>query len=149
MAKSGAQRKPKLYKYQMNLKDTITKCLSPPDSISSVKFAFFKFGPLCNASESNSFTRARCNIEHIKKDEKTLYSLDFGTLFDQGLETLRKYPNEGKLRDKLKRRKNAEAEAIRKLEIFFRDKGKGFCIDITFTFTLKVVEIHVQRLHNQ
>lgn len=143
-APKTSKKKKRPYQYQKKLNDMITRCLSPSDSIISVKFGFFQFGPLCNASESNSFTTARCNIKHIKKDEDTHYSLDFRTLFKLGFETLSNY----KYQVNSKKLSYGEAAAIRRLEIFVRDKGKGFCIDITFTFTFKVVEIYVYRLHN-
>lgn len=143
MAEGGApktsKKKKKPNSYQRKLNDVITKCLSTSDSIISVKFGFFQFGPLCNASESNSFTTARCNIEHIKKNRDTHYSLDFRTLFKLGFETLSNY----EFQVNSKKLSNGEAEAICRLELFVRSKGKGFCIDITFTFTFKVIEIYV------
>lgn len=143
MAEGGAPKTSKKKKnpnsYQRKLNDMITKCLSTSDSIISVKFGFFQFGPLCNASESNSFTTARCNIEHIKKNRDTHYSLDFRTLFKLGFETLSNY----EFQVNSKKLSKGEAKAICRLELFVRSKGKGFCIDITFTFTFKVIEIYV------
>lgn len=143
MAEGGApetsKKKKRPNSYQRKLNNIITKCVSTSDSIISVKFGFFQFGPLCNASESNSFTKARCNIEHIKKNKDTHYSLDFKKLFELGFETLKNY----EFQVNSKKLSNDEAAAISRLEMFVCDKGKGFCIDITFTFNFKVIEIYV------
>lgn len=152
MANEGAQRSTnrrkqsrKPFSNQQKLNERITKFLSLPEPIFPVKFVFLRLGSLCNASESNSFTSARCNIEHIKNDQNKLYSLDLRTLFDQGFNTLRKY----KLQNNSQQLHPNETAAIRRLECFFHDEGKGFFTDITFTFTLKIAEIHVQLSQNQ
>lgn len=118
---TNGKKRGKPYKYQTKLNNTITECLSPSDSTTSVKFVFLKLGSLCNASESMSFTSAICDIEHIKTDQNKLFSLDFRTLFDQGFKTLSNYkfqPNSQELGE-------FEAAAIHSLELFFRDKGKA------------------------
>lgn len=48
------------------LDDRIFECLP---SLRSVKFGFLKFGSLRNASESNEFTSARCEINIIRNEE--------------------------------------------------------------------------------
>lgn len=142
MEGEGAQ---KPFRYQRELNESINKFLSPSESIIPVKFVFLRLGSLCNASESNSFTSARCNIEHIKNYQNKLYSSDLRTLFDQDFNMLRTY----KVQNNSQQLYPNENAAIRRLEFFFRDKGKGFCTDITFTFTLKIAEIHVQLSQNQ
>lgn len=52
--------------------------------LESVKFGLLKLGPLCNASESNSFTSARCNMSNIKNGEKQ-YFVEFKELFKKGI----------------------------------------------------------------
>lgn len=102
-------------KTQQNLDRAISKCLS-----SKVKFGFLRLGPLCNASESNAFTSARCNITNIKNKENKHYSVDFEKLFEQGVTLLKKY----QLRSPAS--EATAIEAIQKLEIFFKDKGKDY-----------------------
>lgn len=60
------------------------------ESLGSVKFGFLKFGSLCNASDSNAFTSARCEIDNIKNEESEPYTIDFKTLFKLGLDLLEK-----------------------------------------------------------
>lgn len=87
---------------------------------SKVKFGFLKFGSLCNASESNTFTLARCQLTKIKGEEK-LYSVDLEVLFNRGIELLKKYSDHTSTQPEAT---EIEAEAILKLEKFFEIKGK-------------------------
>lgn len=89
---------------------------------SEVKFGFLRFGPLCNASESNAFTSARCNITHIKTPKQNKhYCLEFKKLFARGVKLLNRY----KLRSPAQN-STAKTEAIQKLETFFKEKGKDY-----------------------
>lgn len=97
--------------------DQAISCLSDTDD---VKFGFLRLGPLCNASESNAFSSARCNIANIKNKHKRHYSLDIRTLFDKGFKLFKKYHR------KAPNLKNGEAEAIEKLENFFKEKGEVY-----------------------
>lgn len=115
MEGEGAQ---KPFRYQRELNESINKFLSPSESIIHVKFVFLRLGSLCNASESNSFTSARCNIEHIKNDQNKLYSLDLRTLFDQGFNMLCTY----KVQNNSQQLYPNENAAIRRLEFFFATK---------------------------
>lgn len=85
-----------------------------------VKFGFLRLGPLCNASESNAFTSAKCNIKNIKNKQHGHYYLDMRTLFERGLELLEK------CKIKSPERTKDEVEAIQKLETFFNEKGKVY-----------------------
>lgn len=84
---SGEQGGTSATKYKHKLDDGIFECLS---TLPSVKFGFLKFGPLCNASESNAFTSARCEIKNIIHEEHEPYTIDFETLFKLGLDLLKK-----------------------------------------------------------
>lgn len=97
--------------------DQAISCLSDTDD---VKFGFLRLGPLCNASESNAFSSARCNISNIKNKNKGHYSLDIRTLFERGFELLEKYHH------KSPKLTSSEAEAIETLEIFFKEKGEVY-----------------------
>lgn len=96
--------------------DQAILCLSEID----VKFGFLRLGPLCNASESNAFSSARCNIKNIKNKQHRHYSLDMKMLSKRGIELLEKYKN------KPAELTTSEAEAIQKLETFFEKKGKVY-----------------------
>lgn len=100
------------------LNQAISECVSVPNSTIAVKFGFIKLGPKCNASEPNTFTKARCYIDKIRNGENRPYTLDFRTIFNQGIRLLRDYKNESR---QLRRGENA---AIRKLINFFENKGK-------------------------
>lgn len=84
---SDDQRDTSTNQYEHKLDKRTFECLS---SLRSVKFGFLKFGSLCNASESNAFTSARCEINNIINKESKTYTLDFETLFKLGLDLLEK-----------------------------------------------------------
>lgn len=100
------------------LNQAISDCVSVSDSTVAVKFGFLKLGPLCNASKHSAFTSAICDIEEIKNQEKKKYTLDFRTIFDQGIKVLRDYKNQSR---ELRRSENT---AVGKLISFFQNKGK-------------------------
>lgn len=109
---SGDQADTSKKKYKHKLDGGIFNCLS---TLKSVKFGFLKFGPLCNASESNAFTSARCGIIH---EERGPYTIDFKTLFKLGLDLLEKLKleEEPTLSDK-------NITAIKILEAFIEQKA--------------------------
>lgn len=100
---------------QQKLNRAISNWLS-----SNVYFGFLRLGPLCNASESNAFTSARCNITKIKNTKGKLFSLKFERLFKRGVILLKKYKRQSPAL------KSAEIEAIQILETFFKEKGKNY-----------------------
>lgn len=108
---SGDQADISEKKYKHKLDGGIFNCLS---TLKSVKFGFLKFGPLCNASESNAFTSARCGIIQ----ERRPYTIDFKTLFKLGLDLLEKLKleEEPTLSDK-------NITAIKILEAFIEQKA--------------------------
>lgn len=110
------------------LKQSISGFLSESKSTTSVKFGFLEFGPLCNASESNAFTSARCHIKSITNKENKHYSLEFRALFDQGLKLLENYKDENPGLE------HTKPEAINKLEKYFYDEGKGLCTDLLYLY---------------
>lgn len=130
MEGEGAQNP---FRYQRELNESINKFLSPLESIIPVKFVFLRLGSLCNASEINSFTSARCNIEHIKNDQNKLYSLDLRTLFDQGFNMLRTY----KVQNNSQQLYPNENAAIRRLEFFFSRQRLGFLYRYNFYIYFK------------
>lgn len=109
---SGDQADISKKKYKHKLDGGIFNCLS---TLKSVKFGFLKFGPLCNASESNAFTSARCGIIQ----ERRPYTIDFKTLFKLGLDLLEKLKleEEPTLSDK-------NITAIKILEAFIEQKDR-------------------------
>lgn len=80
---SGDQRNRSVNIFKDKLDDSMF------ESLRSVKFGFLKFGSFCNASESNAFTSARCEIDNIKNESKP-YTIDFKTLLKLGLDLLKK-----------------------------------------------------------
>lgn len=120
---SGDQADISEKKYEHKLDGGIFNCLS---TLKSVKFGFLKFGPLCNASESNAFTSARCGIIQ----ERRPYTIDFKTLFKLGLDLLEKLKleEEPTLSDK-------NITAIKILEAFIEQKGRVLCKQIIFVTT--------------
>lgn len=100
-------------------KDTLDDSMF--ESLGSVKFGFLKFGSLCNASESNAFTSARCEINNIINEERKHYTIDFETLFKLGLDLLKKWKLEN--HPCLDER---NTRAINILKEFIEKKGKGF-----------------------
>lgn len=105
-------------------------CKWIPDSkmFISVNFGFLKLGSLCNASESNAFSSAYCNITQIRNPKKGLYTMNIKTLFSEGIELIKKIrKNKSGLDSKSNLAKN-------KLKCFFENKGKRwirevFCFD--------------------
>lgn len=107
-----------LKEYKHKLDQRIFTALS---SLSTVKFGFLKLGPLCNASESNSFTSARCHIQHITNDEDELFTFDFKKLFKPAMDLLEKLRQ-----DEKPQLGKSDIAAIKKLKTFMKEKGKDF-----------------------
>lgn len=105
-------------RYQHKLDQRIFTALS---SLDTVKFGFLKLGPLCNASESNCFTSARCHTKHIKNGNGELFTFDFRELFKPAMDLLKKLEE-----DKKPRLGESDIAAIKKLKTFMKDKGKDF-----------------------
>lgn len=108
---SGDQRDRSVKIFKDKLNDSMF------ESLRSVKFGFLKFGSLCNASESNAFTSARCEIDNIKNEESKPYTIDFKTLFKLGLDLLEKWKT--KKKPGLDERNTT---AINVLEAFIKEK---------------------------
>lgn len=99
------------------LRNAISECLSESNSTVNVRFGFLELGSLCNASESNAFTKASCHITNITNKRNGHYFLDFRKLFRPGLTLLENYKNDTW-------RPNARGKkAIEKLELFLRERG--------------------------
>lgn len=124
---SGDQGDTSTKRYKHKPDDRIFECLS---TLRSVKFGFLKFGSLCNASKSNAFTSARCEINNIINEERKPYTIDFETLFKLGFDLLEKLRREKK--PSLGERNTA---AIKILDAFIEQKGRGFCKHIIFMTT--------------
>lgn len=87
------------------------------EKLSSVKFGFLRLGPLCNASESNAFTSARCNHSDIKDDSNRKYVIFFKDLFPLAI-TLLEELKDNRTPD------DSNIAAIKKLELFMTEKDK-------------------------
>lgn len=107
-----------LRRYQHELDQRIFTALS---SLNTVKFGFLKLGQLCNASESNCFTSARCHTQHITNDNGGLFTYNFGKLFQPAMDLLEKLRE-----DEKPLLGESDITAIEKLKKFMKDKGKNF-----------------------
>lgn len=87
--------------------------------LDSVNFGFLKFGYLCNASESNAFTSARCHIKKRKNQNGQLYALKFIELFQAGCELLKDNTSQTQPVN--------DNTALKKLKDFKAVKGKALC----------------------
>lgn len=79
----------------------------------SVNFGFLKLGSLCNASESNAFSSAYCNITQITNAKKELYSLNIKKIFSVGFELIEK------IRTNKRHLSFKSSMAKQKLRVFF------------------------------
>lgn len=107
-----------LRRYQHKLDQRIFTALS---SLNTVKFGFLKLGSLCNASESNCFTLARCHTKHITNDTGDLFTFDFRKLFKPAIDLLKMLEE-----DENPLLGESDIAAIKKLKTFMKDKGKDF-----------------------
>lgn len=115
--KSVKKKQSKKKTPSFQLLKAISECSSESNLTVDVRFGFLELGSLCNASESNAFTRASCHITNITNERNGHYFLEFIELFRPGLELLEKYKTD-------RWSPNAREEnAIEKLESFLREKG--------------------------
>lgn len=96
----------------------ISECSSGSNLTLDVRFGFLQVGSLCNASESNAFTKARCHMTNITNKRNGHYYLEFKELFGPGKKLLEDYKKNPKSRKSLNK-----TIAIGKLESFLREKG--------------------------
>lgn len=113
---SGNQSDKPLKTHKHKLNEDVFKFLS---KVSSTKFGFLKLGPLCNASESNSFKSAKCHIQNVTNKKNGHYTLDLKRLFQDGCDLLENMENNTSI--SLDERKIA---AVKALENFFDNKDE-------------------------
>jgi hypothetical protein len=85
---------------------------------STARFGILQLGPLCNASESCSFTEANCHVKTVMNEDDLALVLEFNQLFSKGIQFLSDV-NENK-RDF----EEHELAAIGILDDFFMEKGE-------------------------
>lgn len=92
--------------------------VSNSNSFSFANFGFLKLGPLCNASESYSFTEANCQVKTVKNENNLALILEFSQLFGRGVMLLSDVKNNRRELDQ------QEIVAIRILDNFFKEKDQ-------------------------
>lgn len=117
------------------LDERIFTYVSNSNSFSFAKFGFLKLGPLCNASESHSFTEANCHVKTVRNENNLALILEFSQLFSRGVMLLSDVKN---YRRELDRQ---EIAAIKILDNFFKEKGKCSCTNSLFLAHLNRVEL--------
>ena len=99
------------------LDERIFTYASDSDTLDFAKFGFLKLGPLCNASESCSFTEATCNFKTVRNENNLALILEFSQLFSRGIALL------SDVKNNKRELEQHELEAIKLLDSFFKDKG--------------------------
>lgn len=99
------------------LDERIFTYVSDSDTFDFAKFGFLKLGPLCNASESCSFTEATCNFKTVRNENNLALILEFSQLFSRGITLLNDVKNNKRELEQ------HELVAIKLLDSFFKDKG--------------------------
>nr|XP_022332267.1 uncharacterized protein LOC111129982 [Crassostrea virginica]XP_022332268.1 uncharacterized protein LOC111129982 [Crassostrea virginica] len=100
------------------LDERIFTYVSDSDTLDFAKFGFLKLGPLCNASESCSFTEATCNFKTVRNENNLALILEFSQLFSRGITLL------SDVKNNKRELEQHELEAIKLLDSFFKDKDK-------------------------
>lgn len=136
--KSVKKKQSKKKTPSFQLLKAISECSSESNLTVDVRFGFLELGSLCNASESNAFTRASCHITNITNERNGHYFLEFIELFRPGLELLEKYKTD-------RWSPNAREEnAIEKLESFLREKGQHQkCLNRVFLNKENISEVEI------
>eukprot|EP00105_Crassostrea_gigas_P041002 XP_019925150.1 PREDICTED: uncharacterized protein LOC105333851 [Crassostrea gigas] len=98
------------------LDERIFTYVSNSNSFSFAKFGFLKLGPLCNASESHSFTEANCHVKTVRNENNLALILEFSQLFSRGVMLLSDVKNNRRELDR------QEIAAIKILDNFFKEK---------------------------
>lgn len=117
------------------LDERIFTYVSNSNSFSFAKFGFLKLGPLCNASESHSFTEANCHVKTVRNENNLALILEFSQLFSRGVMLLSDVKNNRRELDR------QEIAAIKILDNFFKEKGKCSCTNSLFLAHLNRVEL--------
>lgn len=117
------------------LDERIFTYVSNSNSFSFAKFGFLKLGPLCNASESHSFTEANCHVKTVRNENNLALILEFSQLFSRGVMLLSDVKNNRRELDR------QEIAAIKILDNFFKERGKCSCTKSLFLAYLKRVEL--------
>lgn len=100
------------------LDERIFTYVSNSNSFSFAKFGFLKLGPLCNASESHSFTEANCHVKTVRNENNLALILEFSQLFSRGVMLLSDVKNNRRELDR------QEIAAIKILDNFFKEKDQ-------------------------
>lgn len=106
------------------LDERIFTYVSDSNSFNFVNFGILKLGPLCNASESFSFTEANCHVKTVKNENNLALILEFNQLFSRGVTLLSDVKNDRRVLDQ------HEVAAIRILDRYFKEKGKSLIVHI-------------------
>lgn len=119
--------------FASELNERIFLYVSNSNSFSFANFGFLKLGPLCNASESYSFSEANCHVKTVKNENNLALILEFSQLFSRGTMLLSDVKNNRRELDQ------QEIAAIRILDNFFKEKGKVLCrpthVQVEFIFS--------------